>query len=59
MQRLHMEIAKALALAEVRARIEKLGAEPMSMTAAEFDKYVRAQAQVAAAIIKAANIQAN
>ena len=58
-QRLHTEITRALAVAEVRARIEKLGAEPMSMTAAEFDKYVRAQEQVAAAIIKAANIQAN
>ena len=58
-QRLHSEIAKAVASAEVRARIEKLGAEPMAMTSAEFDRYVRAQADVAAAIIKAANIKAN
>ncbi|HTD91036.1 MAG TPA: tripartite tricarboxylate transporter substrate-binding protein, partial [Burkholderiales bacterium] len=58
-QRLHAEITKALALAEVRLRIEKLGAEPMSMTPVEFDKYVRAQAGVSAAIVKAANIRAN
>jgi tripartite-type tricarboxylate transporter receptor subunit TctC len=57
-QRLHNEIAKAVASTEVRTRIEKLGAEPMAMTSAEFS-YVRAQADVAAAIIKAANIKAN
>lgn len=58
-QRLHAEIAKAIALPEVRKRIDNLGAEPMVMTQAEFDRYVRAQADIAAAIIKAANIQAN
>lgn len=58
-QRLHAEISKAIATSEVRGRIERLGAEPMTMTSAEFDKYVRAQAEIAAAIIKAANIQAN
>ena len=59
MQRLHGEIARATALPEVRKRIDSLGAEPMSMSMAEFDKYVRAQAEIAAGIIKAANIQAN
>jgi len=43
----------------VRERIERLGAEPMSMTSAEFEKYVRAQADIAANIIKTANIKAN
>jgi len=58
-QRLHSEIEKTLATAEVRERIERLGAEPMSMTSAEFEKYVRAQADIAANIIKTANIKAN
>lgn len=58
-QRLHAEIAKATALPEVRKRIDSLGAEPMSMTMSEFDKYVRAQADIAASIIKAAGILAN
>lgn len=58
-QRLHAEITMANALPEVRKRIDNLGAEPMSMSMAEFDKYVRTQAQIAASIIKAAGIQAN
>ncbi len=58
-QRIHGAIANALATPEVRARIDNLGAEPMSMTPAEFDHYVRAQAAIAAAIIKQANIRAN
>jgi tripartite-type tricarboxylate transporter receptor subunit TctC len=58
-QRLHSEIAKAIALPEVRKRIDNLGAEPMVMTQAEFDRYVRAQADIAAGVIKTANIQAN
>jgi tripartite-type tricarboxylate transporter receptor subunit TctC len=59
MQRLHSEIARATALPEVRKRIDNLGAEPMSMSMGEFDKYVREQADIAAGIIKAAGIQAN
>ena len=58
-QRIHGAISNALATPDVRARIDNLGAEPMSMTPAEFDKYVRAQAEIAAAIIKQANIKAN
>jgi tripartite-type tricarboxylate transporter receptor subunit TctC len=58
-QRIHGVVTSALATAEVRTRIENLGAEVMSMTPAEFDHYVRAQATIAAAIIKQANIKAN
>ena len=58
-QRIHGAITSALATPDVRGRIENLGAEPMSMTPAEFDNYVRAQAGIAAAIIKQANIKAN
>ena len=58
-QRLYQEIVKALALPDVQGRMEKLGAEPLAMTPEEFDKFVRAQAEVSAAIVKAANIRAN
>lgn len=58
-QRLYQEIMKALALPDVQARMEKLGAEPLAMTPEEFDKFVRAQAEVSAAIVKAANIRVN
>ena len=44
---------------EVRDRLTKLGADIVLMTPAEFDAYVKAQAEVAAGIVKAANIRAN
>ena len=58
-RRLHEDTVKALQTSEVRARFEKLGAEPFIMTSEAFDAFVRAQAEVAGAIIKAANIRAN
>ena len=59
MRRLHEITQKGIQTAEVRARYEKLGAEPFVMTSESFDAFVRAQAEVAGAIIKAANIRAN
>lgn len=50
---------KALQAPEVRARYENLGAEPFTLTPEAFDAFVRAQAEVAATIVKAANIRAN
>lgn len=58
-RRLHEDTVKALQTGEVRARFEKLGAEPFIMTSEAFDAFVRAQAEVAGAIIKAAKIRAN
>jgi tripartite-type tricarboxylate transporter receptor subunit TctC len=58
-RRLHEDTVKALQTPEVRARFEKLGAEPFIMTSEAFDAFVRAQAEIAGAIIKAANIRAN
>jgi len=58
-RRLHEITQKGIQTAEVRARYEKLGAEPFVMTSESFDAFVRAQAEVAGAIIKAANIRAN
>ncbi|HSE01755.1 MAG TPA: tripartite tricarboxylate transporter substrate binding protein [Burkholderiales bacterium] len=58
-RRLHEITQKGIQTPEVRARYEKLGAEPFLMTLEDFDAFVRAQAEVAGAIIKAANIRAN
>ncbi|HEX9684250.1 MAG TPA: tripartite tricarboxylate transporter substrate binding protein [Burkholderiales bacterium] len=58
-RRLHEITQKGIQTPEVRARYEKLGAEPFIMTSEAFDSFVRAQAEVAGAIIKAANIRAN
>ena len=44
---------------EVRSRLTKAGAEIVFMTPEEFDSYVRAQADIASVIVKAANIRAN
>jgi tripartite-type tricarboxylate transporter receptor subunit TctC len=58
-RRLHEITLKGLQTPEVRARYEKLGAEPFILTSEAFDAFVRAQAELAGAIIKAANIRAN
>jgi len=57
--RLREETLKALQTAEVVERYAKLGAEPPAVRADAFDAFVRAQAEVAQAIVKAANIRAN
>jgi tripartite-type tricarboxylate transporter receptor subunit TctC len=57
--RLHRESAAALQLPEVRERIARLGAEPMSMTPQQFDAYVRDELRINAALVKAAGITAN
>jgi tripartite-type tricarboxylate transporter receptor subunit TctC len=58
-QRLHDEVARALAEPEVRERLTKLGAEPMPMTPEEFDAYMRAQLVELGAIMRAAGVKAN
>ena len=58
-RRLYEDTVKALQNAEVRDRLVRLGAEIVLMTPEEFDAYVKAQAEVAAVIVKAANIKGN
>ena len=58
-RRLYEDTVKAMQHPEVRDRLTRLGAEIVLKTPEEFDAYVKAQADVAAAIIKAANIRAN
>jgi tripartite-type tricarboxylate transporter receptor subunit TctC len=57
--RLHRESASALELPEVRDRILKLGAEPMSMSPEQFAAYIRDELRINAVLVKAAGITAN
>jgi tripartite-type tricarboxylate transporter receptor subunit TctC len=57
--RLHRESSSALQLPEVRERVARLGAEPMTMAPGEFDAYVRDELRTNAALVKAAGITAN
>jgi len=56
--RLHAETAKAIASADVRASMAKLGAEPMLMKLEEFDSYIRNEIKTNAVLVKAAGITA-
>jgi tripartite-type tricarboxylate transporter receptor subunit TctC len=54
--RIHGEIIKALANPEVVKRIDGLGAEPMPMAMADFDKFVREEIAMHADIYKKAGL---
>jgi len=58
-RRLNEDTVKAMQSPEVRDRFAKLGAEIAILTPEAFDAYVREQAAVAGAIVKAAGIKAN
>jgi tripartite-type tricarboxylate transporter receptor subunit TctC len=58
-KKLNDEIAKAAANLEVKDRLNKLAAEPMWMTADNFNQFIKAETEIAAQIAKAANIKAN
>jgi tripartite-type tricarboxylate transporter receptor subunit TctC len=51
-------VNRVLGEAEVKARMAALGAEAMPMAPAEFDKFVRAEMDDAAKVVKAAGIKA-
>ncbi len=57
-QRLHSEVAKALAQPELIERLAKIGAEPMLMSTADFNAFIRHEVEVAARVAKAANLKA-
>lgn len=57
--RLHAEITKALADPQVKASIQKLAAEPMPFTPAEFDAFIKREIESNAAVVKAAGIKPN
>jgi tripartite-type tricarboxylate transporter receptor subunit TctC len=58
-QRLHKEINTAVQSPEISERIRKLGADPLSMTIAEFDAMIQRELTENARLIKAAGIKAN
>jgi tripartite-type tricarboxylate transporter receptor subunit TctC len=57
--RLHGEILKALHEPVIKDGMKKLAAEPMIMTPAEFDRFVSAEIEGNAALVKAAGIKPN
>jgi tripartite-type tricarboxylate transporter receptor subunit TctC len=56
-EKLNMEINMALTDPKLKARFAELGAEPMMMTPAEFEKFVAAETEKWAKVIRAANIK--
>ena len=57
--RLHDEIARALQLPEVQARLANLGADPMPMRPEQFDAYMREQLTSLGGLLRAAGVKAN
>jgi tripartite-type tricarboxylate transporter receptor subunit TctC len=57
--KLHQETAKALQTPSVRDKLAAMGGEPMTMTAAEFDRFITDEIAMNAALVKAAGIKAN
>lgn len=51
------DITDAVAAPDVRDRLIKIGTDPMSMTPAEFARFVRAETENAARVVKAAGIK--
>ena len=58
-ERLHAEIVKTLNDPAIKDGMKKLAAEPMVLTPAEFDRFIRAEIESNAAVVKAAGIQPN
>ena len=56
-QRFHQEIAKALQDPGVKEKLAKLAVQPMPMTPAQFNDYVRKELEQNAALVKAAGIK--
>ena len=55
--RLHAEVTRALALPEVKERLEKLGATPMPMAQGAFEKFLESETVAAAQLVKSAGIR--
>jgi tripartite-type tricarboxylate transporter receptor subunit TctC len=57
--RLHRETAKVLASPEIKEKLRNLGADPMPMTSADFQKMISDEIEMNKAIVKAAGIPVN
>ncbi len=58
MKRLHDEATRALASAELKERMAKLGAEPFIQSSEAFNASIRTEMEAAARIVRAANLKA-
>jgi hypothetical protein len=56
-KRLHDEVIKALALADVKDKLNRLGAEPMPMSPEAFNAFIKTEMEAAAKIAKAAGLK--
>jgi len=56
--KINADVAKVLAMPDVRERLAALGAEPMVMTSADFRKFMREEIDESAKVVKAAGIKA-
>jgi tripartite-type tricarboxylate transporter receptor subunit TctC len=56
-EKINHDVNRVLGEADVRERLTSLGAEAMPMSAAEFDRFVRAEMEDAAKVVKAAGIK--
>jgi tripartite-type tricarboxylate transporter receptor subunit TctC len=57
--KLHQNTHRAAQSQDMKERMAKIGAEPMLMTPAEFDAYIKAEIATNAALVKAAGIKVN
>jgi tripartite-type tricarboxylate transporter receptor subunit TctC len=58
-KRLQAEVVKALALPEVKERLNSLGADPMPMTSDAFNAFIKVEMESAAKIAKAVGLKAS
>jgi len=58
-EKLYQETRKAMALKSVQDKLAALGGEPMSMTPAEWDKFLQAEIAMNSDLVKAAGIKPN
>ncbi len=56
-ERLQAEIVKIMAAPDMKERLDKLGAEPFTMSTARFNKYIVDETAKAQQVVKAANIR--
>ena len=57
-EKINHDVREALRDPDVAARLQSIGAEPMPMSPAEFDRFVRAEMEDAASVVKAGGIRA-
>ena len=57
-RKLHDEIAHILLLPDVAERLKRLGAEPLALDPAQFDRYMAEEFQTLGAIMRGAGVKA-